>query len=119
MAEKKILISDIVEKCNLKVVTCPELSDGEIKGGYASDLLSDVMANAKAGDLWVTLQGHPNIVAVAKLKELVGIVIVNGRTPEEETISKAQTENIVILTSNSPAFELIGKLYAIGITGMR
>ena len=119
MNNKKIMISDIIDKYNLKAVTCPELSDREIKGGYASDLLSDVMANTKAGDIWVTLQGHPNIVAVAKLKELAGIIIVNRRTLEEETLNKAKAENIIILTSNLPAFELIGRLYESGISGIR
>jgi len=119
MNNKKIMISDIIDKHNLKAVTCPELSDREIKGGYASDLLSDVMANTKAGDIWVTLQGHPNIVAVAKLKELAGNIIVNHRVPEEETLNKARSENIIILTSDLPSFELIGKLYEVGISGKR
>jgi hypothetical protein len=119
MSNKEIMISIIINKCNLKVVTCPELSDRKIEGGYASDLLSDVMANTKTGDIWVTLQGHPNIVAVAKLKELAGIIIVNNRVPEEETLNKARSENIIILTSDLPSFELIGKLYEIGISGKR
>ena len=119
MNDKKIMISDIINKCNLKVVTCPELSDREIIGGYASDLLSDVIGNSKAGDIWVTLQGHPNIIAVAKLKELAGIIIVSGRTPEEETVNKAKAENVMLLTSDLPSFELIGKLHESGISGKR
>ncbi len=119
MKNKKTKISDIIDRCNLKIVCCHELSDREIEGGYASDLLSDVIGNSKAGDIWVTLQGHPNIIAVAKLKELAGIIIVSGRTPEEETVNKAKAENIIILTSDLPSFELIGKLHEIGISGIR
>lgn len=118
MSNKRIIIKDIIDKYNLKAVTCSELADREIKGGYASDLLSDVMANSKAGDIWVTLQKHPNIVAVAKLKELSGIIIVNNRMPDDETLDKAKKENIIILTSDLPAFELIGKLHDAGISGM-
>ena len=92
MSNKRIIIKDIIDKYNLKAVTCSELADREIKGGYASDLLSDVMANSKAGDIWVTLQKHPNIVAVAKLKELSGIIIVNNRMPDDETLDKAKKE---------------------------
>ena len=76
-----------------------------------SDLLSDVIANAKAGDVWVTLQVHPNIVAVAALKELSGIVLVNGRQPEVETLDRANEEGIPILITEMPAFELVGELY--------
>ena len=119
MSNETIKISDIIDKYNLKAVSCPSLAGQDIKGGYASDLLSDVMANAKAGDIWVTLQMHPNIVAVAKLKELAGIIIVNNRTPQEEALNKAEAENIIILTSDLPAFELVGKLYDLGISGIR
>ena len=52
-----------------------------VEGGYVSDLLSDVIAGAQEGDLWVDLQIHQNIVAVAVLKDLAGILIVGGRNP--------------------------------------
>ena len=83
----------------------------EVTGGCASDLLSDVIANAKAGSLWVTLQVHPNIVAVASLKELSGIVLVNSRQPEVETLDRANQEGIPILTTERRTFELVGELY--------
>jgi hypothetical protein len=119
MGKDNIFVINIIDSCGLKVVCGEQFTDRQIKGGYASDLLSDVMANSKAGDIWITLQGHPNIVAVAKLKELTGIIMVNGRVPEEGTIKKAQDEAVLILTSDLPAFELIGKLYEIGISGKR
>lgn len=83
----------------------------EVTGGYVSDLLSDVIANAKAGNLWVTLQVHPNIVAVASLKELSGIVLVNSRQPEVETLDRANEEGIPILTTERRTFDLVGELY--------
>jgi serine kinase of HPr protein (carbohydrate metabolism regulator) len=119
MKKNKTKISDIIDALNLKIECGEKLLDREIKGGYASDLLSDVMANTKEGDIWVTLQGHPNIVAVAKLKEIAGIILVNNRRPEEETIKKAEAEEVPIMTSALPSFELIGKLHEMGISGMR
>ena len=119
MEKSKIKLSDIVKSYDLKVECSKNSLDREIKGGYASDLLSDVMAHSKKGDIWITLQGHPNIVAVAMLKELAGIIIVNGREPEQETIKKAEAEGLPIMTSKLPAFELVGKLYDLGISGMR
>lgn len=85
----------------------------EVTGAYCSDLLSDVMANAKKGDLWITLQTHQNIVAVASLAELAGIVITRGAQPDPDTIAKAEKENIPILTSPLPAFEAAGILYCL------
>ncbi len=112
-------LSQIVSNFGLQVACGEKFLDQELSGGYAGDLLSDVMAHSKKGDIWITLQGHPNIIAVAKLKEIAGIIIINGRSPEEETIKKAKSEGVPIMTSELPAFELIGKLYALGISGLR
>jgi len=91
----------------------------EVLGGYASDLLSDVMANAVEGDVWVTLQKHVNIVAVAKLKGLAAIVIVNGRTPEPDTLARAEAEGIPVVSTPLTAFEAVGILYGAGVKGRR
>ena len=112
-------LSDVVKTLGLRVETAPEALDGEGEGGYVSDLLRDVMAHSKPGDLWVTLQVLPNIIAVATLKELAGIIIVQGRTPDSETIAKAQREKVPLLISKFQAFETVGKLYQMGISGMR
>jgi serine kinase of HPr protein (carbohydrate metabolism regulator) len=102
---------DIIEKLQLQILTGQDKLDIEVTGGYTSDLLSDVIANSKEGNLWITLQTHQNIIAVAKLKDLAGIVIVNNREPDEETIQKAKEENVPILCSGEMAFEISGKLH--------
>jgi len=112
-------LKDIVKNLGAKVETPEENLDRDVTGGYMSDLLSDVMANSKEGDVWITLQVHPNIIAVATLKDLAGIIIVQGRKPEKETIEKAQSENIPILVSDLQAFEIAGRLYQMGISGTR
>lgn len=75
-------LETIVEELGLEMKTAGNLS-GEVTGAYVSDLLSDVMANSKNGGLWLTLQVRPNIIAAAALKDLAGIILVNGRQPEE------------------------------------
>ena len=112
-------LRELVEKFDLEVKCGARELEREIRGGYVSDLLSDVIANGRAGDLWITLQIHRNIVGVASLKDLAAIVIINGRQPEEETIKKAENESIPIAVSKLPAFELVGKLYDAGISGTR
>jgi len=104
-------LKEIIEKLQLKVITGQEKLDMEVTGGYTSDLLSDVIANSKEGDLWITLQTHQNIIAVAKLKDLAGIIIVNKREPDEETLRKAKEENVTLLCSEEMAFDVSGKLY--------
>ncbi len=104
-------LAETVEKLNLKVVTGEENLGAEVTGGYTSDLLSDVIANSKEGNLWITLQTHQNIIAVAKLKDLSGIIIVNNREPDEDTLQKAKEENVPLLVSEEMAYEVSGKLY--------
>lgn len=111
-------LSELIENLNLDVRSAKANLDREVTGGYASDLLSDVLANGKEGNIWVTLQVHHNIVAVASMNNLAGIILVNGREPEQETIDKAEKENLVIMVTEMPTFELVGRLYGLGVTGM-
>ena len=110
-------VRDVVETLGLEILTGNEHLEREITGGYASDLLSDVMAHGQAGNLWVTLQTHRNILAVATLKEFAAIIVVSGRTPDAETLAKAREEKVVVLASRLAAFQLVGKLYQMGIRG--
>lgn len=104
-------LKNIVTRLDLKVLAAAENLDKEVTGGYTSDLLSDVIGNADANNLWITLQTHHNIIAVAKLKDLAGIILVNSRQPDEETLQKAKEENIPLLQTDSMAFTISGKLY--------
>jgi serine kinase of HPr protein (carbohydrate metabolism regulator) len=111
-------IREVVDSSQLEILAQHNGLDKEITGGYASDLLSDVIAHSKAGYLWITMQTHRNIIAVATLKDLAAVVLVNGRAPDPETLEKAREERVVLLGSRLPAFELVGKLYQMGIRGI-
>ncbi|MEJ2684442.1 MAG: hypothetical protein P8Z71_08620 [Candidatus Sulfobium sp.] len=108
-------LKELADSLSLDIKTPGVDLDREVTGGYVSDLLSDVIANARDGFLWITLQVHLNIVAVASLKGLSGIVLVNNRDPDEETLKRAVQENIPILASTLPTFELVGRLYSLGL----
>ncbi len=104
-------VSDIIEKLDLKVVGGEEGLQNEITGGYTSDLLSDVMGNVDEGYVWITLQTHRNVMAVASLKEVAAVIIVKGLEADENTISQSNDEGIPLLSSEMETFELSGKLY--------
>jgi hypothetical protein len=111
-------LKDLVEAHDLEVITGEDHLDREVTGCYASDLLSDVMGNSQKGQLWITLQVHQNILAVASMRELAGIVMIGGRRPLDDAVAKAREEGVVLLTSPLPSFELCGRLYEAGLRGM-
>ena len=108
-------LQEIVERLSLRVLTPSADLGGEVKGAYVSDMLSDVMGNSKEGFLWITIQVHLNIIAVASLKNLSGIILVNGREPAEETLRKAIEENVPMMSTPLPAFDTVGLLYSLGL----
>ena len=110
-------LADLTDTLDLAVLGTARLLSNEVTGGYASDLLSDVIANSRVGNVWITYPRHINIVAVASLKELSGIILINGRRPDDDTVQKAEAEGIPIMVSQMPAFELVGRLYELGIRG--
>lgn len=104
-------ITDIIKPLDLKVISGHNGLPNEISGGYVSDLLSDVMGNAKEGEIWITLQTHQNIIAVASLKDVSAIIIVKGAVPETDTIVKSNIENIPVLSTDLDTFNITGRLF--------
>lgn len=88
-----------------------EALNQEVTGAYISDLLSDVMGHAQTGQIWMTIQTHPNVVAVALLLNLAAIVFTAGQQPEEQTIKKAIEEGVALLSTPLSTFEASGRLH--------
>ena len=112
-------IEQIVQQLGLTVTAGGDQLGTEVTGGYSGDLISAAMANAQQGNIWVTWHVHPNIVAAGLVVKLAAIILVSGREPEQETIRKADEEGVPILVSDLPAFEIIGQLHEMGISGVQ
>ena len=104
-------VSELIEKLDLTVFSGEKGLDREITGAYVADLLSDVMGNAKEGHVWITLQVHQNVIAIASLKDMAAVILVNNLEPQENTVRHSNDENIPVLGSSLPTFELAGRLY--------
>ena len=108
-------LNDVVDALGLTVGAGRSRLDAEVSGGYTADLLSCAMAGSRGGDLWVTLQGHLNVVAVASLNELSAVIVTEGKPVSVEALSKAEEEGVVILTTPLKSFEVCGRLWELGI----
>lgn len=99
-------LNDIVRELELSPVSVPDDVTVEVTSVYCGDLLSDVLANAEPGALWLTIQGHPNVVSVAQLKDIACVVLVNGTSPDPQTVTKARTHGVPICGSYQTSAEL-------------
>ncbi|MDR1804431.1 MAG: hypothetical protein LBQ94_12585 [Treponema sp.] len=89
-----------------------EFEDTELSGAYTSDLLSDVMANAKDGGALITIQAHKNTVAVATLVNITLIIICNSRPIPDDMIAAAKDEGIAIVLTKENQYRVSGRLFA-------
>ena len=117
--DKKMKLKELAEQLGWELKTQNVPVEAEVRTGYASDLLSDVLANSIEGDLWVTRQTHLNIVAIAVMRDLSGILLVNGAQPDPDTVGKAVEKMVPIFQTPLPTFEIVGRLYQLGIIGER
>jgi hypothetical protein len=109
-------LNQVIQDLDLNVLTkSQDFSLLSPTSGYVSDLLSCVMAGAPHNGIWVTLQAHINIVAVAALLELTAVIITEGAVPDQSTVDKANEENIVLLSTPRTSFEIVGKLWDLGL----
>jgi len=104
-------VKELVNKLNLKVFSGDNGLDNIITSGYTSDLLSDVMGHSNQGCIWITLQTHKNIMAIASLKDHAAVVLVKDLRPDEDTLAKSNEENIPILGTNLQTFEITGMIH--------
>jgi hypothetical protein len=111
-----INLAKIIENLELKILTDNrDFSQIQVQSGYTSDLLSCVMAGASNQSVWVTIQAHNNIIAVAALLDLSAIIVTEGGIPDQSTIVKANEEGITILQTENNSFDTVGKLWELGI----
>lgn len=108
-------VKDLIEIFGLQLAAGESGLQREIRNAYCGDLLSDVMANASEASLWLTIQSHQNIIAVAVLREMAAIILCSGHLPDEQTLKAAEKEKIPILLCPETVYRLAGRLYAEGI----
>jgi hypothetical protein len=111
-------LNELAAKLALQPLT-PDVTPAtaDITAGYVSDLLSDVLAHAPKGGVLVTVQVHLNVIAVAAHAELAGVIFALDRVPDESVCAKAVEEGIPLYVTKAAAFDVVGRLYELGLRG--
>lgn len=108
-------VQEIVEAMDLTVICGEEFMNREVAGGYVGDLLSVVMGKATEDCVWVTVQSHINIIAVATLIGVSCIIVSEGFKIDDDAVRKAKEEEVILLSSKKSSFQLTAELGKLGV----
>jgi predicted transcriptional regulator len=106
-------IKDLAEKLQLKALNT--VTDKTVTGVYISDMVSDVIANAKPGNVLVTVQVHNNVIAAANLVDVAGIVLTRGRKPADDMVALAEKAGIPVLLTELNSWQVASMLFEAGL----
>jgi predicted transcriptional regulator len=109
----------IAEELGLELLNPGVDIEKDVQTGYVGDMLSDVMGRAPEGSLWITIQIHKNVIGVAAVKDLAGIILAGARKPQQDVVDAADEQGVPLFLGTGSAFDLAGRLYALGIRGRR
>jgi predicted transcriptional regulator len=111
--DKLVKLSSVIAAMKAEPLT--NRAETDLAGCYISDLLSDVLAHANPGVLWITVQTHRNVISCALAKDISAVLFTCGRKPDPGVVAEADAENIVLLSTKQTAYEVAGKLWEAGL----
>lgn len=106
-------VKELANALDLEILTGDINLDREVHGGYCGDLLSWVMSKAQKDNAWITIMSNTNIVAVAVLTDVACVILCEDVAPEDGCLAKAEAQEVAVLKSPLPAFELAAKMGAL------
>ncbi|MCX7833876.1 MAG: DRTGG domain-containing protein [Ignavibacteria bacterium] len=115
MRRGNMQLKEIKEILNCTNHTDDGLLEKEISYCYATDMMSDVLKSCKTGSLLITGLVNQQVIQVAEIMDLSGIIFVSGKKPSEEMLKGIESKNIPLLSTDLHMFEACGILYSKGL----
>lgn len=115
--EQPLKLSEVKDILDAEVIVGEDNLDLEVQTAFGADLMSDVLAFAKAGSLLLTGLTNTQVIRTANVLDIAAIILVRGKKPSSETITLASELKIPILATKYILFETAGRLYMKGIVG--
>jgi predicted transcriptional regulator len=115
--EWPLKLREVIEILDAEIIVGEDNLDLEVKTAFGADLMSDVLAFAKAGSLLLTGLTNTQVIRTANVLDIAAIILVRGKKPSTDTIALARELKIPILTTKFILFETAGRLYQKGIVG--
>lgn len=110
-------IKDVRDALGARYICGEELEDREVHSACGSDMMSDVLAFVKDRAVLLTGLCNPQVIRTAEMMDIVCIVFVRGKMPDDTMIEMAKEREIVLLSSGHRMFSACGLLYEKGLRG--
>ena len=110
-------LREIKEILQAAVLAGEEFLDREPSSACGSDLLSDVLAFTKENSVLLTGLTKSQVIRTAEMSDIIGVIFVRGKKPDNYTIELATIKKIPLLTTRLPMYESCGRLYLRGLKG--
>ncbi len=110
-------VQDIKELLNADVLAGAEWLDKEVHSACGSDMMSDVLAFVKDQSVLITGLCNPQAIRTAEMMDIICLIFVRGKTPDENMLSMAEDRELVVLSTKHTMFTACGMLYDAGLRG--
>ena len=112
-----MFVKDIIEMLDAELLYGEDVETREIHSGCGSDMMSDVLAYVKDQPVLLTGLCNPQAVRTAEMMDIMCLVFVRGKHPDEKMLELARERDICVLTTKHTMFTACGILYAAGLVG--
>jgi predicted transcriptional regulator len=108
-------LKKVVKLLNAKVITGNDRLEEEVKFGFASDLLSDVLTTDTDYLLLITGMANLQAIRTADMAEITCIAFVRDKKMTHEMIDLASENNLVTIESPYSMFHAVAELHDNGL----
>ncbi len=110
-------VEDLRKVLGARVVVGEEHLDREVRSACGADMMSDVLAFSKDHSVLLTGLCNPQVIRTAELLDIVCIIFVRGKKPDEKTLQLARDADLIIMETGHRMFSACGMLYEAGLRG--
>lgn len=104
-------IQELAGVCGWKLLAGEDGQDNPVDGCYVGDLLSWVMGRAQSGNVWLTVMGNLNAIAVAALADTSGIVLCEDAALDADAKKRADMQGIPVYVCEPNLYQTAVQVY--------
>ena len=108
-------VRDVREGLGARVLAGAEHLDREVRSACGADMMSDVLAFSQEHSVLLTGLCNPQVIRTAEMLDIVCIIFVRGKKPDESMLEMVRERNLVVLANGHRMFSSCGMLYQAGL----